>query len=73
MHLSTKFFMSLKSVKKPLHKIAWDSGITPNQLYKITAGIDRPDLDDPRVKALCSYLGLSIEDAFESDATESHS
>jgi hypothetical protein len=71
--ISKNFLNALKNSGKPYHKIAWEAGITPNQLYKITAGIDRPGPDAPRMKALCDYLGLSIEDAFESDTTESHS
>jgi len=65
MILSDEFFEALKNVGKPYHEIAWESNITPNQLYKITSKIDRPDSDDPRVIALCTYLGMSVDDAFK--------
>ena len=66
MVLSDEFFERLKNVGKPYHQIAWESSITPNQLYKITSKIDRPDPNDPRVIALCKYLGISVADAFKS-------
>jgi hypothetical protein len=66
MTLTDEFYERLKNVGKPYHQIAWESNITPNQLYKITSKIDRPDSNDPRVKALCKYLGMSIDDAFKS-------
>ncbi len=68
MFLSNEFFERLKRIGKPYHQIAWESNITPNQLYKITSRIDRPDPNDPRVIALCQYLGMSIEDAFKDKA-----
>ena len=63
--LSEYFFKALKDVGKPYYWIAWEAGLTPNQLYKITSRIDRPDSNDPRVIALCKYLGISIDDAFK--------
>jgi hypothetical protein len=66
MVLSDEFFECLKSLGKPYHQIAWESNITPNQLYKITSRIDRPDPNDPRVIALCKYLGISVTDAYKS-------
>ena len=64
--LSNKFLSFLRE-KGPIYKAAWGAGLTPNQVYKITAGIDRPGPDDPRVLALCRFLGLSIEEAFQRD------
>ncbi len=68
MVLSNEFFERLERQRrvKPYHQIAWESNITPNQLYKITSKIDRPNPNDPRVIALCKYLGMSIDDAFKS-------
>jgi len=66
--LSKKFFDALKSQNLPYHKIAWQSGLSPNQLYKITAGIDRPNPNDPRIIALCEYLKMPIFEAFESES-----
>ncbi len=58
--LSKAFLEALRNTGKPIHKIAWEAGLTPNQVYKITAGIDRPSRDDPRVEALCAFLNLDI-------------
>ena len=63
--LSQKFFKKLKATGKPYHQLAWEAGISPNQLYKITAKVDRPKSDDPRVQALCKYLNLPISEAYE--------
>ena len=63
--LSQRFFEVLRGFKKPFHQIAWQAGITPNQLYKITSGIDRPGKDDLRIIKLCNYLGLKVDDAFD--------
>lgn len=68
--LSEKFFIALSELGKPYHKIAWEAGLTPNQLYKITARIDRPGPADPRVEALCNYIGISLDDAFENLALD---
>jgi len=65
--LSRRFIDTLKNTGKPYHKLAWEVGITPSQLYRLTAGIDRPAPGDPRVIKLCAYLGMSISEAFESD------
>ncbi|MGD0819563.1 MAG: hypothetical protein ABSA71_02350 [Desulfomonilia bacterium] len=69
--LSQKFFQKLRTTGKPLHEIAWACGLSPNRLYKITAGIDHPGPDDPRVKALCDYIGMTIEEAFSDDPASS--
>lgn len=63
--LSRKFLDSLKNTGKPYHKLAWEVGLTPGQLYRITSGIDHPGREDPRIRKLCAYLGLSIDDAFD--------
>ena len=65
MFLSKKLIQALEATQKPYHKIAWESGLTPNQLYKLTAGIDRPKVNDPRIIALCTYLGLPLNEALE--------
>ena len=64
MELSRIFFEKLKATGKPYHKIAWESGLTPNQLYRITAGIDRPSPFDKRIQKLCRFLSISVEEAF---------
>ncbi len=67
MMVSKKFIEALISAKesgKPLHQIAWDAGVSPGMLYKISAGIDRPKPGDKRVKKLCVYLGLSEDEAY---------
>ena len=66
--LSQKFFFELKQHGKPYHQLAWEAGLTPNQVYKITSGIDRPKRNDRRIAALCEYLGISVCEAFEGDA-----
>jgi hypothetical protein len=63
--LTNKFFDALRSARKPYHEIAWEAGITPNQLYKITSGVDRPKKNDPRITKLCEYLGLLTSEAFD--------
>ncbi len=68
--LSSKFFDALVTTGMPYHKIAWKAGLKPNALYKITSGIDRPGPEDPRIKKLCAYLGLSIEEAFETESED---
>lgn len=68
--LSSKFFRALKEKGIPLHEIAWGCGLTPNRVYRITSGIDRPGPDDPRIKALCDYLSINIDEAFESEPSE---
>jgi transcriptional regulator with XRE-family HTH domain len=69
--LSKRFFQKLKDSGKPLHELAWACGLSPNRLYKITSGIDRPGPNDPRVKALCDYIGMTIEEAFSDDYASS--
>ena len=67
MMVSKKFMEALIGVKesgKPLHQIAWEAGVTPGMLYKISAGIDRPKPGDKRIKKLCAYLGLSEDEAY---------
>lgn len=65
MVLSQVFFQRLRDVGKPLYHIAWECGLSPNRVYKITSGVDRPKPDDPRIKSLCKYLNISIDEAFE--------
>lgn len=62
--LSKAFKEALKNSGKPYYQLAWEAGLTPNQLYKLTAGIDRPGPDDPRVNRIAKLLGLRIEDCF---------
>ena len=65
--VSKKFIEALISAKesgKPLHQIAWEAGVTPGMLYKISSGIDRPKPGDKRVKKLCAYLGLREDEAY---------
>ncbi len=61
----SKAFLRKMDENRPFHKLAWASGLSPNQLYRITAGIDRPDRDDPRIAKLATYLGMTIDDCFE--------
>lgn len=68
--LSKAFFDTLANIGKPYHKVAWEAGLTPNQIYRLTSGIDRPGPGDPRIQKLCAYLGLSVEDAFEPEPIE---
>jgi len=67
MKVSERFIQALKETGKPIHRLAWEAGLTPNQVYKITSGVDRPGQDDPRVKKLCEYLGVPIDYAFEDE------
>jgi len=65
--LSKKFMEALHDAKeagKPFHQIAWDAGVSPGMLYKISAGIDRPKPGDKRVRKLCAYLGLNEDEAY---------
>lgn len=64
--LTKKFFEKLRSTGKNLYDVAWEAGLHPATVYKINRGIDRPDPGDPRIIKLCSYLGLPVEEAFES-------
>ena len=63
--ISKKLIEAIQETGKPFHKVAWEAGITPNQLYKLTAGVDRPGRDDSRIKALCEYLNFPLENAIE--------
>jgi len=63
--LNKKFLQALKESEKPLHQIAWESGLTPNQVYRISCGIERPHRGCPKVEALCRHLGFPLEDAFQ--------
>ena len=63
--LSDKFFQALRETGKPYHQVAWESGLKPYQIYKITAGIDRPEPNDSRIVALCKYLDIPIHEAFK--------
>ena len=67
--LSEKFFQALQKTGKPYHKIAWEAGLKPYQVYKLTAGIDRPSSDDPRIVALCDYLNIPIDEALQKEMT----
>lgn len=67
MRLSKKFFDALQGTAKPYHQIAWDAGLKPHQLYRITSGIDRPGHGDDRIRALCQYLGMPLREAFETN------
>lgn len=63
----SKTFLERIERHRPFHKLAWASGLSPNQLYKITAGIDRPGPDDPRIKRLAEHFGMNLADCFEDD------
>ena len=63
--ISKSFIEALRKTGKPYHQIAWDAGLKPNQLYKITSGHDRPSLNDPRIKALCEHLNFPLKNAIE--------
>jgi len=63
--LSKRFFEALKATDKPYHQIAWEAGLSPNQLYKITSGVDRPGPGDPRVIAICKYLDFPVDEVWD--------
>ena len=63
--LSAKFFETLKASGKKIHDVAWESGLSAGQMYKFTAGIDRPKPGDSRITKICGYLGLPVEEAYE--------
>ncbi len=62
--LTKSFLAKIRSAGLPLHKLAWEVGITPNQLYKITSGIDRPGPEDRRIAKLCEYFKLPVSEVF---------
>ena len=64
--LSQKFFDRL-AANRPYHRLAWRAGLTPNQLYKITSGIDRPDKFDPRIPKLARVLGMVLKECFKAE------
>lgn len=68
--LSKEFLRALTQSEVPLHKIAWQAGLTPNQVYRITCGIERPGPGSKKVEALCRYLGFDIEEAFDTTHEE---
>ena len=72
--LSRTFFQAIKEKKEPIHQIAWAAGLKPGQVYRLTAGIDRPRLEhgDKRVAALCRYLKLPIHEAFVESEGDDH-
>ena len=61
--LSEKFFNHL-AAHRPYYKLAWRAGLSPNQLYKITSGVDRPDRFDPRIPKLACALGMRLDECF---------
>lgn len=63
--LSKTFIETLKKTGWPYYQLAWDAGLTPNQLYKFTSGIDRPKPGDKRVIKVAKILGLKREECFE--------
>lgn len=63
--LSKIFVETLKEKGRPYYRLAWSAGLTPNQLYKFTSGIDRPKPGDQRVIKVATVLGLKPEDCFE--------
>jgi len=68
--LSNTFKEALKKSGKPYYRIAWEAGITPNQLYKITAGIDHPGPEDLRIQKIADLLGLRHDECFVKDEEE---
>jgi len=64
-NMLSKALLKKIDAHRPFHKLAWASGLSPSQLYRITAGIDRPDRDDPRIAKLATYLGMPIDECFE--------
>ena len=65
--LSTKFIEAVKSTGMKIHDVAWASGVSASQLYRFTAGIDRPKPGDPRIERICKYIGLKPGDAYEQE------
>ena len=67
--LSAKFFNALKATGKKIHDVAWEAGVSPGQVYKFTAGIERPKPGDPRIKRICKVIGLNPDEAYEPQTT----
>jgi hypothetical protein len=68
--LSTKFFKALKATGKKIHDVAWEAGVSAGQMYKFTAGIDRPKPGDPRIERLCKIIGLDPDEAFDTNVVD---
>ena len=66
--LSERFFKAMKETGKRIHDVAWEAGLTPGQVYKFTAGIDRPKLGDPRIEKICKHIGLNPDDAYDPES-----
>ncbi len=70
--LNPKFINELKESGVPLHRLAWESGLTPSQVYRITCGIERPEPGCRKVEALCRHLKMDPEEAFVTNRQEGH-
>ena len=62
--VSQKFLQSIRTSGIPIYKIAYEAGLRPGNLYKITSGIDIPTAGDKRVISVGHVLGLQPEDCF---------
>ena len=68
--LSKKFLQTLKEAEQPYYEIAWRAGLKPSQMYKFTAGVERPERGDQRIEAICRYLRFPLSEAFAEDKEE---
>jgi len=64
----SKALLTRLEAHRPWHQLAWAAGLSPAQLYRITAGVDRPGKEDRRIKKLATYLGMTIEECFEEES-----
>lgn len=67
MRLSREFLIKLKFDGRPAYRIAQAAGISPNVLYKLTAGISPISEDDSRVLAVAKVIGVPDSECFESE------
>jgi hypothetical protein len=63
--LSKEFLVKLKFAGRPAYRIGFEAGLTPNALYKLTAGITPIKENDSRVLAVAKILGLDASECFE--------
>ena len=70
MAVSDRFLRAIRTAGVPAYQLAYQAGIKPGVLYKITAGIDIPKSGDRRVLAVARVLGLKPSECFKEEGQD---
>ena len=65
--ISRDFIVRLKLDPQPAYRIAQKAGVNPTTLSKLVNGIEAVRPNDARILRVSEVLGLSAEEAFESE------